>query len=67
MAEPSRDCSKSRPTTFGEITFSISQEIDNKIKIKNIGLRKAAWSRLQEQQKNIKSEETKPEISSINF
>lgn len=55
MADLIRDCSKSRPTTFTEITFPISQEIENKIRNKNINLRKKARARLQERQKNPKS------------
>lgn len=55
MAELIRDCSKSRPTTFNEITFSITQEIENKIKNKNLALRKKATARFHERQINLKS------------
>jgi len=61
MADLIRDCSKARPTTFNEISFPIYQEIEQKIKNKNLGLRKKARSKIIDRQKLSKAEETKEE------
>ena len=56
MADLIRDCSKARPNTFNEITFPTFQDIEAKIRNKNLNLRKKAKSRLLERQKLSKTE-----------
>ena len=56
MADLIRDCSKARPNTFNEISFPTFQDIEAKIRNKNLNLRKKAKSRLLERQKLSKTE-----------
>lgn len=55
LAEMSRDCSKNRPSTFTELSFPITQEIDNKIKNKVLLLRRKYKMRLAERAKTLSS------------
>ena len=57
MAELIRECNKARPTTFCEVSFPICQEIDTKIKSKNIALRKSSSLKYQDRLKLQKNEE----------
>ncbi len=59
MADLIRDCSKARPNTFNEISFSIFQDIESKIRTKNLNLRKKAKTRIVDRQKLTKAEEAK--------
>ena len=46
MSELVRDCSKYKANTFNDITFPIVQEIEAKVKHKNMSLRKKARGRI---------------------
>jgi hypothetical protein len=53
LAEMSRDCSKNRPSTFTELSFPITQDIDSKIKNKVLLLRRKYKLRLAERAKTL--------------
>ena len=52
-----RDCSKAKNNTFSEISIPIVQDIENKIKMKNLHLRKKARDRIEERHRSVKNEE----------
>lgn len=63
IADLIRDCSKSRPTTFSELIYPITLDIEAKIKFKNNLLRNKARARLEKRQNYSKNEEFKEELS----
>jgi len=63
LAEMLRDCSKNRPATFTDLSFSIIQDIENKIKNKNSILKRKFNLRLKERNKPNKNDERREDIS----
>jgi hypothetical protein len=63
FAESIRDCSKNRPSNFTELSFSISQEVEKKIKSRKIAIRRKIRQKMGES--FVKSEEGIKEEASI--
>jgi hypothetical protein len=56
LSDMLRDCSKSRPNSFSDLSFPIIHEIESKIKSKNVMLRRKIKQRIYEKQKYNKND-----------